>query len=275
MLKSMTGFGNAQAAISSIGRISVEIRSVNHKFLEIVSHLPEGFLSLEDNIKKAINSKIKRGRLTCVVNIAQPQASKVFINERLAKEYLAALRKMQRSFQLADGISLDNLINLPGILSLEQNNIKAGQLWPRLRLLLDIALEGLIRMRNKEGRVLQGHLKNRAGLLRHKLEAAQRRFKTVIAKKTAAIASEEERSSFLKDSDITEEIERLAFHIRNFIAKLSVSAAVGKELDFIAQEMQREANTIGAKSCDALISAQVIRIKSEIEKIREQVQNIE
>ena len=275
MLVSMTGFGSAQAGVASIGRISLEIRSVNHKFLEIVSHLPEGFLSLEDNIKKMAETKIKRGRVTCVVNIAQPQANRVFINERLLKDYLAALKRMQRRFKVADGLSLETLIHLPGVLSLTENDISRERIWPLLKGLLEEALQDLRRMRIKEGRATAVYLKKRTVFLKEGLEAVKKRFQKAIKEKAAMIANDEERSGFLKEADITEEIERLTFHIRNLVNKLSGNGPVGKELDFIAQEMQREANTMGAKSCDALVSARVIRLKSEVEKIREQVQNIE
>jgi len=275
MLISMTGFGSAQTTGASIGRISVEIRSVNHKFLEVVSHLPEGFLSLEENIKKAIEAKIKRGRVTCAVNIAQPQAGKVFINESLLKDYLCALKKMQRHLNIQDGISLETLIHLPGVLSLAENNITGARLWLRLRPLLDKALEKLSHTRVKEGRALHLYLKGRAGTLKGNLGMIKKRFKKIISQKAFGMLNEEERSSFLKEADITEETERLAFHISNFLRKLDMNGPVGKELDFIAQEMQRESNTMGAKSCDAQMSAIAIRLKSEVEKIREQVQNIE
>jgi uncharacterized protein (TIGR00255 family) len=275
MLTSMTGFGHAQSFVAAVGRISLEIRSVNHKFLEIVSHLPEGFLSLEDSVKKAIEAKIKRGRVTCVVNIAQSQANKVFINERLIKDYLGALKKIQRRFRISDGLTLETLVHLPGVLSLTENDISGERIWPHLKGLLEEALQDLRRMRGKEGHALEVYLKKRAVFLKAELEAVKKRFRKVIKEKAALIANSEERASFLKETDISEEVERLSFHIRNFVNKLSQSGPVGKELDFIAQEMQREANTMGAKSCDAQISASVIRLKSEVEKIREQVQNIE
>jgi len=182
---------------------------------------------------------------------------------------------MQRRFKVDDGLSLETLIHLPGALSLTENNITGVRLWPRIKSLLALALEELRRTRLKEGVALGVYLKNRTGFLKASLEAVKKRFRKVIKAKAAAIATDEERSAFLKETDISEEIERLAFHIRNFLNKLSHQGPIGKELDFIAQEMQREANTMGAKSCDAFISARVIRLKSEVEKIREQVQNIE
>jgi uncharacterized protein (TIGR00255 family) len=130
-------------------------------------------------------------------------------------------------------------------------------------------------MRRKEGAALSAHLKSWAQSLKKDIVLIKARCKRVVELKLAQLASEEEKNSFLKNADITEEIERLWFHGSNFIEKLKRSGPIGKELDFIAQEMQREANTMGAKSCDAGVSATVVEIKSKIEKIREQVQNIE
>jgi len=130
-------------------------------------------------------------------------------------------------------------------------------------------------MRQKEGRATYVYLKNRLEALKADLGIINSRFKKIVPHKLAKIASDEERASFLKVADISEELERLAFHIKNFWHKLSQLGPLGKELDFIAQEMQREANTVGAKSFDKIVSAKVVQLKSQIEKIREQVQNIE
>lgn len=275
MIQSMTGFGSKEAEIAPFGKMSVELRSSNHKFLEAVFHLPEGFLSLEDKIKKEIEAKIKRGRLTCVINIVGIKGSNVSINKTLLKNYISMLRNIKEQFQIQDAISINTLIHLPGVLSLEENRIAKLNLWPRLKVLVNGALDELVKMRQKEGRALFGFLKRRAEALKVNLAIIKIKFKKAIKEKLMHLDTEEERSSFLKDSDITEEIERLAFHIGNFKSKLSKNGPTGKELDFIAQEMQREANTLGAKTFNTAISARVVQIKSQIEKIREQVQNIE
>lgn len=271
----MTGFGSKQAKISPFGKVSIELRSANHKFLDMVFHLPEGFLSLEDRIKKEVEAKIKRGRVTCVVSIVGQESPTVFINERLVNGYLVALKKIKHRFSLKDDLRLDTLIHLPGILSLAESRTPKERIWPRLNLLVNQALDDLVKMRQKEGRALEGYLKSRAQTLTNNLSAVKSRSRKLIKDKCAKIKTDEERSSFLKTTDITEEVERLAFHIRNFRNKLSKPGPIGKELDFIAQEMQREANTMAAKSCHAAISSRVVQMKSQIEKIREQVQNIE
>jgi uncharacterized protein (TIGR00255 family) len=271
----MTGFGSYELEVKPFGKISVELRSSNHKFLESVFHLPEGFLSLEDRIKKAIETRIKRGRVTCAINASGAKFSKVIINKPLLKDYLASLNNIKREFGIADGVGMNTLIHLPGVLYLAENAIPKANIWPKLNILVGEALDDLVNTRRKEGLAIQGFLKSWAESLNSSLSAIKLKFKKSVAQKLKSINTDEERSSFLKDSDITEEVQRLSFHIRNLKAKLLRQGPLGKELDFIAQEMQRETNTIGAKSFDAHISAKVVSIKSLIEKIREQVQNIE
>jgi len=275
MIKSMTGFGSKEVEIPPLGKVNVELRSSNHKFLETVLHLPEGFLSLEERIKTEIETQIKRGRVTCVVNMVSQAVPRVVINKPLLKKYILALRNIQNQCRLEDEININTLIHLPGVLSWTENKIFKGRIWPRLKIVLHQALEDLVGARQKEGRALYFYLKARAQALKVNLAGIKTRFKKAMQDKIALIKTDEERASFLKDADISEEIERLAFHIQNFKHKIAQTGPIGKELDFIAQEMQREANTMGAKSCDARVSARVVQLKSQIEKIREQLQNIE
>ena len=275
MIKSMTGFGSKEATILPFGKICVELRSTNHKFLEIVLHSPEGFLSLEEKIKKEIEAQIKRGRVTVAINITNAQTPSVFINKRLLKSYISTLKDIKDQFRIQDGVNLATLIHLPGVLSLAENIIPKARIWPHLEILVNQALEGLVQMRQKEGRAIHYYLKIRLEALRNDIGIIKTRFQRVVKEKIAKIKTDEERSSFLKDTDITEELERLTFHVRNFAQKFLKRDPIGKELDFIAQEMQREANTMGAKCCDTIVSGRVVQIKSQIEKIREQLQNIE
>jgi uncharacterized protein (TIGR00255 family) len=271
----MTGFGAQEKEVNPFGKISVELRSSNHKFLETVFHLPEALLALEDKIKKEVEREIKRGRVTCAVNILGGNTPGVFINKALLKNYVSSLRNIQGQFNLKEGLGLDTLISLPGVLSLQENLIPKAKIWPQIKITLVSALAELVKTRQKEGRAIYGYLKSRAGALKTDLDTIKIRFKKVLKEKLGAITTDEERNSFLKETDISEEVERLAFHIRNFKHKLSKNGPAGKELDFIAQEMQREANTLAAKTFDTVISSRVVQIKSQIEKIREQAQNIE
>lgn len=275
MIIGMTGFGSSEAEIGKFGKFRVELRTANHKFLDIVLHMPEGFLSLEDRIKKEIEGKIKRGRVTCVITILKKSAPQIFVNKALLKNYISEFKKVQHEFGIKDGLSMDILIHLPGVLSLIDSKVSTAGMWPHLNTLLNAALNDLLGMRRKEGKVLFGHLKGRVDDLGASIVFIEDRFKKVIKEKGDLLKTSDERAAFLKDSDITEELERLAFHTRTLKAKLQKTEPVGKELDFVAQEMQREANTMGAKTFDVQIAGRVVHVKSQIEKIREQLQNIE
>ncbi len=271
----MTGFGSKEGAVPYLGKVSIELRSTNHKALEVVFHLPEGFLSLEDKLKKEIESKIKRGRVTCVINVSSSQANGVTINKDVLKKYLVSLNTIKKETGIKDGPAIDTLINLPGVLVFGSERKSGLEAWAKLKVPVTQALDNLVRMRIKEGRALYTQLFLRAQIVSKDLLYIRERFKTAIREKLAKIKTDEEKNGFLRDTDITEEIERLAFHIGNFKNKLSQNSPIGKELDFIAQEMQREANTMGAKTFDVSISGRVVQAKSQIERLREQLQNIE
>ena len=275
IINSMTGFGCQETENNSVGRVGVELRCTNHKFLEVVFHLPEGLLSLEDKLKKEIEGKIKRGRIYCAINIKGQLAQGIFVNRKLLKNYLHELNSVKKEFKINDGLSLDSLIRLPGILSLKEDKPTGPHIWEQLHPVFSQALTNLSTARQKEGRALAGLLKRRSTLLKKDLVFIKRRFTVAVNNKLKKIQAEEERLAFLKDADVAEEIDRLYFHINNFQQKITQGGAVGKQLDFITQEMQREANTLAAKSFDLIISGRAIGMKSQIEKIREQVQNIE
>ncbi len=275
MIKSMTGFGGAEVEVRGYGKISVELRSTNHKFLEVILHLPEGSLSLEEKIKKIIESKIKRGRVTCAVNLSGKQTGDASVNKALLKKYLEKLKSIKKELNLSDDLSLTALINLPGVLTLEEKRVSPESLWPKLKLALNTAVSNLTQARMKEGAALGVYLKKQAQELKERLSGIKAILKKSLKARLVSLATDEERAVFLKDTDTTEEIDRLDFHINNFKSKIIANGSVGKELDFIAQEMQREANTLAAKTFDLAVSAQVLKIKSLIEKIREQAQNIE
>ena len=275
MIKSMTGFGSCEVGAFEQGKISVELRSTNHKFLDTALHLPNGLLSLEDKVKKTIESKIKRGRVTCAVNISGKRTGEAFINKTLLKKYIEKINSVKNELKLKDSLDFNTLINLPGVLTLQEERVSPEGLWPKLKTALDTAVNNLVKARGKEGIALKGYLKKQADELKERLLNIKLRLKIAIKNKLKAFDNDEERAVFLKDTDTTEEIDRLVFHLRNFKNKINADGSIGKELDFIAQEMQREANTLAAKTFDVMVSAQVLKIKSLIEKIREQALNIE
>ena len=275
IINSMTGFGCQETEIDSVGRISVELRCTNHKFLETVFHLSEGLLSLEDKLKKEIEGKIKRGRIYCAINIKGQLAQGIFVNRKLLKNYLHELNSVKKEFKINDGLGLDSLIRLPGILSLKEDKPIGAHIWDKLKPVFLQALASLLVARQKEGKALAGLLNERSARLKKDLVFIKRRFVVAVKNKLKKIQAEDERLAFLKGADVAEETDRLHFHINNFQHKIAQGGAVGKELDFITQEMQREANTLSAKSFDLIISGRAVEMKSQIEKIREQVQNIE
>ena len=273
--QSMTGFGTATGSLARFGTASVDLRSSNHKYLEIVLHLPNGFMVLEDYLKKEVEKIISRGRITLVVNVGINPFQKVSVNKGLFKDYYRSIKDVQNEFHINGEIGIANLLNLQGVLSLCEDKADARKYLPELKKIFQPALDGLLKSRKKEGQALRVYLKNHGRKLKEGLVAVTKRFNHVVAEKVKVLKTEDEKSCFLKNSDIGEELERLEYHIRNFIHKLDTGGILGKELDFIAQEMQRETNTIGAKSCDAVVSGHVIQLKSEVERIREQVQNVE
>lgn len=275
IIYSMTGFGSYEAEVNSIGRISVELRCTNHKFSETVFHLPEGLLSLEDKLKKEIEGKIKRGRVYCAINIKGQLAQGIFVNRKLLKNYLHELNSVKKELKINGGLTLDSLIRLPGILSLKEDKPVGAHIWEKLKPVFLQALMSLLVARKKEGKALSGLLNKRSVLLKKDLGFIKRRYIVAVKNKLKKIKAEDERLAFLKSADIAEETDRLHFHINNLQHKITQGGSVGKELDFITQEMQREANTLAAKSFDLIISGRAVEMKSQIEKIREQVQNIE
>lgn len=275
MIQSMTGFGSFETIIPDLGKVSVELRSTNHKFLETVLHLPEGSLSMEERIKKLIESQVKRGRVVCNLNISSKRAGNVFINKALLKKYTVKIQGIKKEFGIKNELDINTLINLPGVLALEEDRESPETIWPALKICVSAAVNNLVKTRKKEGAALQGYLRKQAEELKKELSAIQVRLKEALKVRLKALATDEERANFTKDTDTTEEIDRLSFHTHNFKSKLAKGGAIGKELDFIAQEMQREANTMAAKTFDVSVSAQVLKMKSLIEKIREQAQNIE
>ena len=164
---------------------------------------------------------------------------------------------------------------MPGILSLKEDKPIGVHIWERLKPIFLQALTNLLLARQKEGKALAVLLNKRNILLKQDLIFIKRRFTVAVKNKIKKILAEDERAAFLKSADVSEETDRLHFHITNLQHKISQGGAVGKELDFITQEMQREANTLAAKSFDLIISGRAVEMKSQIEKIREQVQNIE
>ncbi len=291
MIRSMTGFARVRSS-SPKGGLAIEIRSLNHRYFELTLKLPPFLYDLEDRVRGVCHGRIRRGKVN--VSVSEAEASSladVTLNEDALRFYLAAIRKLKRQVRLRDDLSVRDLLSLPQIFTVEKKGEAAERFWPSLRGLLEKALGKHEASRIREGKILARDLSGRIGKIEGQLAGIERRAGTLpqefyeklkrrIEELFKDSAADPERISreaaFLAErSDITEELTRLKSHLRFFREKLKGNREVGKELDFVLQEMNRETNTLGAKAQDFGISEAVVSIKAELEKLREQVQNIE
>lgn len=271
MLTGMTGFARASCQLKDT-HFNLEVRSLNHRYLDCLVHSPDGFGELEDFIKAQVRARIKRGRITVVLTIANLHP-KVNVDYALGENYVRKLKELGHKLKLEDNLSLSQIINLEGILKLEKTPL-TPEFIQAIKTLADRTLEKLAAIRQKEGRAVSADILRRLRVIRKEADRIRQGAKVVNAQKKN-ILSHEEYSVFLKSTDIAEELTRISYHLKNFLATIKKSTSSGKELDFIAQEIQREANTISAKAQNAAVSASIVKIKSAIEQIREQVQNVE
>jgi uncharacterized protein (TIGR00255 family) len=288
----MTGYGQA-AAKGRRDKWTVEIRSLNHRYLEYSSKLPQSLMALEGEIKSVVQAKIKRGKVTLSLTLEDgaDDRARVFIDETKISFYHQHLKKIARKMKVDDKVSIRDLITLPGVFDAERAESDSAKIWPRIQSCVNQAVEELLRMKIQEGKALKKELSLRLGHVQASLSKIktfasgavlhyQDRLKNRISELTKGLELDAEKlakeAAVLADrSDVTEEIVRLGSHIDLFRSVLEEVGEIGKKLDFITQEMNREANTIASKAMNFDISQEAVRIKTEIEKIREQVQNIE
>jgi uncharacterized protein (TIGR00255 family) len=291
----MTGYGRAEAILGS-RKYVVEIKSLNHRYLELSLRIPANLLPLELEIKKKINEHLIRGRID--VTIRRETYSGIEdtrlleVNLPLVKNYYDLLIQLKDLFNLKEDITLDMMARLKDVfIPLEILEDEITVLWEGLAGVLSNAIAALIDMRQKEGEVLGQDLKARLYLINEHLDEIdaraprivleyQKRLVERIRELMDGMVIDESRLSqevaiMAEKSDITEEIVRFRSHIKQFFEMLKSPEAMGRKVDFLIQEMNREVNTIGSKSSDVAVSCHVIEIKSELAKLREQVQNLE
>lgn len=292
MIKSMTGFGRGESRFKD-GQIAIEVKTVNHKFFDATLKIPESLSIFEDRIKEVLQKRIKRGKanLNLVHYGPASKYERVNINKSAAKNYYAELSKLKKYLGLKDEIAMEDILVLPGVLDCEVVEKSLTRLWPKIKEALDRTLERLASEKELEGRSIYRDITKRIRAIEHMLslvksrahlniEEYRRRFAERIKDLTNGREVdmgrlEMEVAIYAKNSDISEEITRLGNHLANLKKTISGNGETGKKLDFIAQELHREINTVGSKSSDFKISKNVIEIKSEIEKIREQAKNVE
>lgn len=293
MIKSMTGFGRGEY-ISDTYSLKVEMKSVNHRYGDINIKMPRYCMALEEDLRRMIKASFHRGKLDVYINIDhfQGEARDILIDMDLARDYKNKLDNLKDFLDLDEGPSLRDIISLPEIISLEKKDIEEDDLWISLKEGVSIAIDDLDKMRLREGSILQADILKRLELIEKEvfkiedlslgvgkahLEKLRKRLEEMGIDRELI---DEDRllvefALLVDRANIDEEITRLKSHIFQFREALSQSDPVGRKLDFLIQEMNREVNTIGSKANDGNISSLVVVVKAELEKIREQVQNIE
>lgn len=292
MIRSMTGYGRREAAWAG-GAVIVEVRAVNHRFCEIVTRLPRALSALEEDLKSAVQRRCARGRIELSVTLGGGgEAEKtVSLDRSLARRYHRLLRDLQQELKLGGTVDVGLLAGFRDIMVVSEQPVSEAKLVQTVKRLATGAVTDLDAMRRREGAALAQDMKGRLGVIREAMgqvavraplsvRAHFERMKARVEKLMGAAEVDparltQELAIFADRSDITEELTRLGSHLAQFEEGLKGREPIGRTLDFLLQEMGREVNTIGSKANDADIAVQVVRIKGELEKIREQVQNIE
>ncbi len=292
VIKSMTGFGRGESDLNGL-RAVVEIRSVNHRFREITVRISRSYFQLEERIKSLINDHVVRGHLDVYVNIEDRREKKR--NVKLDKELLIAydkcLREMAEILNIEYEIELDDLSRLPDVLLVEEKEEDIEEVWTAVQQSLQNAINEILEMREREGARLYEDFIHRKTYISELLDKIKERGPQLNEELRARLKSklhqilddheiDESRLAtevvlFAERSSITEELVRLNSHLQLLQETLQSGEPVGRKIEFILQEMNREINTIGSKAADLVISPLVVEIKSQIEKMREQAQNIE
>lgn len=292
MLVSMTGYGQAERGLKKNGKkVSCEIKTVNHRFCEIVCRLPRVLFPYEDRIKALVRDRLERGYITVKVNMDDSENSlgALEVDYDYAKNYHRLLKKLKKDLGLQGEIDVSLFMQRTGVIKETRKEAISGKEWARVKSAMEAALSKVLTSRRTEGRRLLLDMKGRArriGFLVQKIE--KRSPKTIDAKKKkllkkishlrdaayAGLRIEEEISIFADRCDVVEECVRLRSHLESLGAMFNRAGSVGRKLTFMLQEINREANTIASKAQDAQISHDAVSIKEELERLREQAENV-
>lgn len=291
-LKSMTGFGEGSASAGGI-RVAVEISSVNRKQLDVNISLPRTLSALDARIQNRVRREFSRGRISGIVRVEAEDGftGTVKVDSKLAAQYVDGLRKVAKKLNLVDDLGAETLAHLPGLVSVEQDDLDTDHVSAVLDGAMDKALRGLAKMRAAEGKALAADLRERLALLETGMKTIEglsgnvvkshreKLFQRLEEAGLEDLASDErmvrEVALFADRCDISEELTRLKSHLAQARKLLRSTEPAGRTLDFLCQELFREINTVGSKANEMEITRQVVAFKTELERIREQVQNVE
>lgn len=292
MVRSMTGFGRHEATVD--GRdIVVEIKSVNHRYYEFNCRTTRGYNFLEEKLKSYIKEKVSRGKIDVYVSLSQKEDTEsiVKINPSLAQGYINALKKLSTEYGVTDDISVSTVAQYNDIFQVRRAPEDEEEVWNAVKEVLDVALDNFIKMREVEGEKMKADIMSRAETILsivskieekspERVKDYEARLKERIEELLGSADFDEQRiltevAIFADKVAVDEETVRLRSHFDQLKLLMNSDGEIGRKIDFIIQEMNREANTIGSKANDSTLSHMVVDIKAEIEKIREQIQNIE
>ncbi len=292
MLRSMTAYGRGEFLHQGVQFVA-EVRSVNHRFLDLHLRIPRNFQVLEDALKKTISGRIRRGRVEATVQMGPSEealAASLELNTPLVEAYLRVLDQLEREFGIEKGVRGLDLVQMKDIIVFESAAVESDAMLPGFMGALEQALDSLDEMRLNEGKALEADFRKRlerirtwVGEIDKKRPELAETYRTRLKERVGKILNgdvdearlEQEVVFYADRSDITEELVRIASHLEQFEAYLDSDDVVGRRLDFLIQEINREVNTLSVKASDASISKIVVEVKAELEKMREQAQNVE
>jgi len=292
VIKSMTGYGRAVETVNS-REFTVELRSVNNRYLDCGVKLPRMLSFAEENVKQAVKNAISRGKVDVFISVRSENGTdaKVTLNTGMVEGYLAAMQRLANDYPVTNDISVSLLSRMPEVFTVEKPEVDEEQLLADLMAVVSSALAGYDAMRTAEGKALENDLRSRGATIEElvsQVEAGNAQtvidYRTRLENKLKEVLANTnidesriltEAAIFADKVAVDEETVRLRSHLQQMYAMLTTGGAVGRKLDFLLQEMNREANTIGSKCTDVRLARIVVDIKAELEKIREQTQNIE
>ena len=292
-MKSMTGFGRAEVAVGSY-HFGIEIKTVNHRYLDLGIKIPRKIGFLEEGFREQIKKRIRRGRVDLYVNISEGSDAQreVVLNESLCRSYVDSFAGLGQKMGVENDLTLSVLARLPDVIQLEQADLDENEIKEEMQKGFNTAMDQLISMREIEGAALRLDMHEKIGALHNMIDEitssgtdVQDVYRNKLLKRVREMIGNEihidetrimmEIAIFAEKSSIDEEVVRFKSHLSQFREGLKSNEPAGRKLDFLVQELNREINTIGSKTSDLDVSSLIIHVKSELEKVREQVQNIE